>query len=261
MSTSGQTAVVTGASSGLGAEFARLLAQDGHDVVLVARRRDRLDDLASRLQTDHGIQAHVIAQDLTAPQGAEALVRELEARNLHADYLINNAGAGTTGAFATADLATELAMLTLNITALVHLTRLLLPGMLERDRGRILTVGSVAGFMPGPFMADYYASKAFVNSFSQALSYELRGSGVTATLLSPGPTSTEFAGVAGVEKSRLFALGTMTAERVAKDGYRGMQRGRARVVPGFRNRLTVFSLRTSPTAVVVAIAAKLNRPS
>jgi short-subunit dehydrogenase len=149
MSTSGQTAVVTGASSGLGAEFARLLAQDGHDVVLVARRRDRLDDLASRLQTDHGIKAHVIAQDLTAPQGAEALVRELEARNLHADYLINNAGAGTTGAFATADLATELAMLTLNITALVHLTRLLLPGMLERDRAEFSLSAPSQASCPG----------------------------------------------------------------------------------------------------------------
>jgi short-subunit dehydrogenase len=175
-----------------------------------------------------------------------------------ADLLINNAGVGTTGAFATSDTASELRMLALNVTALVHLTKLVLPGMIDRGHGRILNVGSIAGCLPGPFMADYYASKAFVSSFSQALSYELRATGVTATLLCPGPTATEFAGTAGVEHSRLFALGTMTAARVAQLGYRGMVRGRARVVPGLRNKFTIASLRTAPRPLPVAMAASLN---
>ena len=259
MGSSGETAVITGASSGLGAEFARLLAAEGHDVVLIARRQDRLDALAGQLRTTYGVQAHVMAKDLTQATGVEWVVLELERLGLTVDYLINNAGIGSTGSVAGVDTASELAMLALNITSLVHLTKLLLPGMLERGHGRILNVGSVAGFMPGPFMADYYASKAFVNSFSQALSFELRGSGVTATLLCPGPTSTEFAGTAGVEKSRLFALGAMSAKRVAKIGHRAMQRGRTRVVSGWRNKVTVLSLRVAAPVVAASIAALLNR--
>lgn len=258
MSSTGQTAVITGASSGLGIEFARLAAMDGHDVVLVARRRPQLEQLAEQLRSEHGVTAHVIAQDLADPTGVECLASELSRLGVTVDLLINNAGIGTTGAFATADTAGELQMLALNVTALVHLTKLVLPGMIERGRGRILNLGSVAGSLPGPFMADYYASKAFVGSFSQALSYELRGSGVTATLLCPGPTATEFAGTAGVEGSRLFALGTMTAQRVAQLGYRGMLRGRARVVPGIRNKFAIASLRTAPRPIPVAMAASLN---
>jgi len=258
MNRTGKTAVVTGASSGLGAVFARLLAQHGNDVVLVARRREQLTELAAQLHQEHGVETHVIAQDLSAPGGAEALWHELTERGITVDQLINNAGVGTTGAFATADTERELAMLSLNIIALVHLTKLVLPGMIERGSGRILHVGSVAGFLPGPFMADYYATKAFVSSFSQALAYELRGTGVTSTVLCPGPTATEFADTAGVSGSRLFAMGAMRADKVAAIGYKGMQRGKARVIPGWRNKLTVASLRTAPRPMTVSIAARLN---
>lgn len=259
MNRTGQTVVVTGASSGLGASFARLAAQDGHDVVLVARRREQLEQLAAQLTAEHGVETHVIAQDLSAPGGAEAVWNEIVQRGITVDQLINNAGVGTNGAFATADTERELAMVSLNVNALVHLTKLALPGMIERKSGRILNVSSTAGFLPGPFMAGYYATKAFVTSFSQALSYELKGSGVTVTVLCPGPTATEFAGTAGVAGSRLFAMGTMTADKVAKLGYRGMQRGRTRVVAGLRNKLTVQSLRTAPTAMATRIAATLNQ--
>jgi short-subunit dehydrogenase len=255
----GQTVLVTGASSGLGADFARLAAHDGHDVVVVARRLDQLEALATRLRDEFGVEVHVIAHDLSQPLAAEALVHELTERGITVDQLINNAGVGSTGAFVTADTERELAMLTLNVTTLVHLTRLLLPGMVERTQGRVLNVSSTAGFLPGPFMADYYATKAFVTSFSQALAHEVRGTGVTVTVLCPGPTATEFAGTAGVEGSRLFALGTMTAARVAQLGWRGMQRGRTMVVPGWRNKLTVMSLRTAPRGVATSIAATLNQ--
>lgn len=251
-----KTALVTGASAGLGVQFARLFAADGCDLVLVARRRESMEALATELRDTHGVAVQVIAEDLARPEAAEALVAQLGAP---VDYLVNNAGVGHTGAFASTDAARELAMLSLNMTTLVLLTRLLLPGMLARRSGRILNVGSLAGFMPGPQMAGYYASKAFVNSFSEALSYELRGTGVTSTLLCPGATSTEFAAVAGVADSRLFALGAMTATRVASAGYRAMSRGRRRVIPGLFNKLSAFSMRLVPRGVATAIAASLHR--
>ncbi len=253
-----KTALVTGASAGLGAQFARLFAADGCDLVLVARRRESLEALAAELRAEHAVAVQVIAADLARPEAAEALVAHLEGP---VDYLVNNAGVGYLGGFAAADATRELAMLSLNMTTLVLLTRLLLPGMLARRSGRILNVGSLAGFMPGPQMASYYASKAFVNSFSEALSYELRGTGVTSTLLCPGATSTEFAAVAGVADSRLFKLGAMTATRVAAAGYRAMTRGRRRVIPGLYNKLSAFSMRLVPRGLATAIAASLHHTS
>jgi short-subunit dehydrogenase len=261
MAKTGKTALVTGASAGLGAEFARLFAADGHDVVLVARRRENLDALARDLETKHGVRSTVIAADLTRPEAPEAIMKELGARDIAIEFLVNNAGFAMTGAFAEADRVRELGMLALNVTSVVHLTRLLLPAMVERRSGRILNVGSTAGFMPGPFMAAYYASKAFVNSFTQALAFELRGTGVTATVICPGPTATEFASVAGVEKSRLFEAGTMRAGEVAALAYRAMMQGRSVAIPGVRNKLTILSLRFSPRAMAVSIAASLNQAS
>ena len=151
-------------------------------------------------------------------------------------------------------------MLAVNVTSLVHLTRLLLPAMIERRRGRILNVGSTAGFVPGPFMADYYASKAFVNSFTQALAFELRGTGVTATLSCPGATATEFASVAGNDTSRLFEAGAMGAAEVAAHAYCAMMRGDTVAIPGIRNKLAMQSLRLAPRSAAVSLAASLNRP-
>jgi short-subunit dehydrogenase len=261
MAKTGKTALVTGASAGLGAEFARLFAADGHDVVLVARRREKLAALARELEAKHGVRATVIGLDLTRPEAPPALVKELEARDIALEFLVNNAGFGTTGAFVEADPVRELEMLALNVTAVVHLTRLILPTMVERKSGRILNVGSTAGFMPGPFMAGYYASKAFVNSFTEALAFELRGTGVTATVTCPGPTATEFAASAGVEKSRLFETGTMQAGPVARLAYRAMMRGRSVAIPGMRNKLAILSLRFAPRAAAVSMAASLNQAS
>lgn len=260
MAKTGRTALVTGASAGLGAELARLFAADGHDVVLVARRRERLDALARDIEAKHAVRATVIAEDLTRPEAPEGIGKELRERGIAIEFLVNNAGSGTTGAFAEADPARELGMLALNVTSLVHLTRLLLPAMIERKSGRILNVGSTAGFLPGPFMAGYYASKAFVNSFTQALAFELRGTGVTATVSCPGPTATEFASVAGVDKSRLFEGGTMGAGEVAAHAYRSMMRGRVAAIPGVRNKLATLSLRLAPRAMAASMAASLNQP-
>ena len=251
------TALITGASSGLGAEFAKLFVADKHDVVLVARRRDRLEALAAELRTS-GVRADVIAADLAATSGAQAVIEEVGRLGAEIEFLVNNAGAGATGAFAEMDLSRSLSMVQLNIASLLALTRAFLPPMLARRRGRVLNVGSTAGCAPGPFMAVYYASKAFVNSFSEALAYELRGSGVTATASLPGATETEFATVAGNRHSLLFRLGAASARSVARQAYRAMMSGRPVVVHGIKNKLTVQSLRVSPRSLTRAITASLN---
>jgi uncharacterized protein len=252
-------ALVTGASVGLGAELAWLFAADGHDVVLVARRRDKLEALAAEIEKKHRVRAIVLAEDLTEPAAPARLVREIENLGVTIEFLVNNAGYGTSGSFAEMDLARELAMIQLNIATLVELTRRLVPAMVARGSGRILNIGSTAGFQPGPFMATYYASKAFVNSFTEALAYELQGTGVTATVSCPGATATEFARVAGTDRSRLFQMPAMSAREVAEHGYHAMMRGRALAVPGLRNKFGLQSLRLAPRAAVRAMAAVLNR--
>ena len=256
-----KTALITGASAGLGAEYARLFAEDGHDVVLVARRRDKLEALAAELGPKHGIKAHVLPEDLTDREAPARLAAELERRGVAIEFLVNNAGFGTLGAFAGADLARELEEVQVNVTALTHLTGLFVPAMIAHGSGRVLNVGSTAGYQPGPFMATYYASKAFVNSFTQALAFEVRGTGVTVTLSAPGATHTEFGEVAGNSKTKLFLQGgAMSARDVAEHAYRAMMRGDAVAVPGFKNKLGIQALRVAPRSVVLGIAATLNRP-
>jgi len=252
------TALITGASAGLGLEYAKLFAASGHDLVLVARRRDRLEALAAQLQQAHGVKAHVLAVDLASPDGPRRVLEELRRLDVTIEFLVNNAGFGTSGAFAEIDLKRELEMIQVNIVALLELTRALLPGMVARKSGRILNIGSTAGFQPGPFMAGYYASKAFVNSFTEALGYELRGTGVTATVSCPGATATEFATVAGSDRSRLFRMGAASAASVAKEGYRAMMAGRPIVVHGMKNKLGVQLLRVSPRGAIRAVVAALN---
>jgi uncharacterized protein len=254
-----QTALVTGASAGLGTHFARLFAQDGHDLVLVARRQDKLDQVATELRQVYGIRATVIAADLTDPKATLHLHEEVVRAGIEVEFLVNNAGFGTSGAFAELDLARELDLIELNVKALTHLTGLLLPAMLARRSGRILNVGSLAGFVPGPFMATYYASKAYVLSFTEALSYELRGTGVTATVLCPGTTATEFAQVAGAQNAALFRSSAEPA-LVARYGYRAMMKGKTIAIPGLRNKLSQESLRVSPRSLLRGVAGRLNRP-
>ena len=251
----------TGASAGLGAEFAKLFAADGHDVVLVARRRDKLETLAREIEKQHGVRATVLAEDLTAAGAAERIEKALAELGIPVEFLVNNAGFASTGPVADADPERELAMVTVNVTTVVHLTRLLLPAMIARKSGRILNIGSTAGFVPGPFMATYYASKAFVNSFTQALGYELRGTGVTATLSCPGATATEFAAVAGNDRSRLLQGAVMGAPQVAAYAYHAMMGGHPMAIPGIKNKLGIQSLRFAPRSMVIAMAASLNQSS
>ncbi|HET7767884.1 MAG TPA: SDR family oxidoreductase [Chloroflexota bacterium] len=249
------TALITGASSGIGRELAALLARDGYHLVLVARDEARLAGTAERLRESASVPVTVLPCDLASPTAAEWLMREIEERGITVDVLVNNAGFNVYGPFTRTESAAELAMLRVHVVTLTHLTKLLLPGMLARRSGRILNVASTGSFAPGPTDAVYCASKAYVLSFSEALAEELRGSGVTVTALCPGPTDTEFAARAGMTDSLLFRGPRATPAAVARAGYRAMLRGRAVVIPGAVNWLMVLSLRFTPRA----LAARLSR--
>ncbi len=249
-------ALVTGASGGIGLEFATLLARAGYDLVLVARSGEKLQAIAIDLKNRFGINAEPLAMDLASASAP----RELFAQVPSCDVLINNAGFANNGKFAALPERDVLDEIQVNVLALTHLTRLYLPGMLDRRDGKILNMASTAAFVPGPNMAVYYATKAFVLSFSEALSYEVRGTGVTVTVLCPGATDTGFQKRANVESTMLFKLGMADAARVAKAGFDGMMRGKPVVVPGIMNKLIAFSPRISPRRLLVAISAKLVEP-
>ena len=258
MTASKGAALVTGASVGLGREFARLFAADGHDVVLVARSEGKLRELASEIEKAHGIRAHVVAADLTDPAAPERIADATKKAGVEIEFLVNNAGFGSNGRFTDLDIKRELEMVQVNISALMYLTRLYTPAMIARGHGRVMNIASTAGFQPGPGMATYYASKAFVLSFSEAIAEELRGTGVTVTAHCPGATATEFARTAGNDKSILFRTGVADAGLVARHAYRSMQGGRVVAVQGILNKLLVQSLRISPRALVRRIAAWIN---
>jgi short-subunit dehydrogenase len=258
MTTSKGVALITGASMGLGRDFARLFAADGHDVVLVARSESKLRELAVELENARGIKAHVIADDLTDPAAPERILRAAKAAGVEIEFLVNNAGFGSNGRFADLDLKRELEMVQVNIGALMQLTRLVLPDMVARGHGRVLNIASTAGFQPGPLMATYYASKAFVLSFSEALAEEVRGTGVTVTAHCPGATATEFARTAGNEKSLLFRLGAADSASVARHAYRALKRGRVVAIQGVMNWLVVQSVRVSPRFLVRRLAGWIN---
>jgi len=250
------TALVTGASSGIGAELAKLCAADGYNLVLVARREDRLAQLAATLAGTHGIQARVLAADLADPAAPPAIFAQIRGEPI--DILINNAGFALVGPFRHTDWAAESRLLQVNVAALAHLTKLWLPDMVARRTGRILNVASTAAFVPGPFMAMYYASKAFVVSFSHAVANELKGTGVTVTVLCPGPTRTEFEAVAGVGDTNLFRGATMDAADAAREGYTAMMAGKAEWVAGARNRWMIRGTRLAPRTILAEVARRLN---
>jgi len=247
-------AIVTGASGGLGLEFAKLLAGDGHDLVLVARSAEKLESLATLLRSQHHVKVEVIAQDLGVTGAAARLVE----RAPSCDILVNNAGFASNGPFDRIPPERVREELLLDVVTLTELTRSYLPGMRERRNGRVLNVASTAAFLPGPFMAVYYASKAYVLSFSQALAEELRGSGVTVTALVPGATATGFADRAEVTKTLLFRLPTADAAPVAKAGYRGMMAGKDLVIPGFSNQVLASLMRFMPRRLLLWISRKLT---
>src|SRR2546427_822597 len=231
----------------------------GITVVLVARSADKLKQLAAELGTAHNIRATVIAADLADPAAPEEIFRTLRAADVELDVLVNNAGFGVTGPFLATDAATELRMIQVNVTALTHLTKLFLPAMLGRGAGRILNVASTAGFQPGPLMAVYYATKAYVISFSDRLAEELRRTGVTVTCLCPGPTKTGFQEAAHMDGVRIFKLPfVMDGARVARAGYDGLLKGKRMVIPGLMNKLAPVTARFSPRSMVTRVVRLLN---
>jgi uncharacterized protein len=253
------TALVTGASSGIGEALARLIAAGGAHVVLVARNAGKLDTLAGELARAHGIRATVVAQDLSHPDAASRLAADLTGRGLTIDILVNNAGFGTSGRFWQIPADEDARLLQVNVVALTMLTKHLLPGMIERRRGRVLNVASTAAFQPGPLMATYYASKAYVLSFSEAIAEETSGTGVTVTCLCPGPTDTAFQDRAGIRESRLFSARTvMSVDEVARAGYDGMMAGRRLVIPGASNKAGTLLVRVAPRRFVSGVVRRLN---
>jgi short-subunit dehydrogenase len=258
MPRSRSTALITGASGGIGYELAKLFARDGCGLVLVARDRAALEGVAAELTGAHGGPVKFIARDLSLPGTAVEIFDEIERASLHIDVLVNNAGFGVYGAFTETDVKAELDLLQVNIAALTQLTKLFLKQIRTEDEGRILNVASTAAFQPGPLMAVYYASKAYVLSFSEALANELRGSGVTVSALCPGPTRTGFRRRARMGVSRLFKRGVMDAATVAAVGYRGLMRGKTVIIPGLRNKLLAFSVRLAPRRLVPPIVRMLQ---
>lgn len=252
-----KTALVTGASSGIGRELARLFARDGYDLVLVARNATRLEALAAEVRESHGTHALVLPTDLALPSAADEVYAHIESRGIRVDALVNNAGFNVYGPFAETDAAAELDMLQVNVIALTRLTKLVLPGMVRRGSGRILNLGSTGSFAPGPFDAVYCASKAYVLSFSEALAAELEGTGVTVTALCPGPTRTAFATRAGMTETPLFSGRVAEPSGVAETGYRALMRGRRVIVPGIGNALLAFSVRLSPRTLVASVGRRM----
>jgi short-subunit dehydrogenase len=255
-------ALITGASGGIGYELAKLFAQDKINLVLVARSREKLDAFASELQQKHSITAKVFAADLTQSSASVELFEFTKRESIGIDYLVNNAGFGIRRAFSETETEQILEMIDLNVTSLTHLTRLYLPQMLNQKSGKILNVASTAAFQPGPWMAVYYATKAYVLSFSEALSNELNKTGVTVTALCPGPTPTGFQQRAGAQNMQLMKskiLPALDAETVAKRGYEGMMRGKRVVIPGFMNRILALGARVGPRDWSTAIAGSMNK--
>lgn len=255
-----RVAVVTGASSGIGLELTRLLAAAGHDLVLVARNEGALRRVAQETEAAYRTSAHLLPLDLADPASPAAIHDYCRSKGLAPDTLVNNAGFATNGLFAHTDLGSELAQVQVNITSLMHLSKLFLPGMLNRGTGRILNVASTAGFQAGPYMAVYYASKAFVISLSEALAEEVRGSGVTVTVLCPGPTRTDFQRRAGIEHAAIAReILMMDAAAVARAGYEGMVKGVPLVIPGFRNKAGTWFVKIAPRFLSRRIVGALNR--
>jgi len=253
-----KTALITGASFGIGREFARIFAREGCNLVLVARSADKLRQLSSDLDKAHGARSLILAVDLTEPGAAAYVLDQTTRADIQVDVLVNNAGFAQYGLFAENDLEECLRQIQLNVTFLTHLTRLYLPAMMERKSGGILNVASTAAFQPGPLMAVYYATKAYVLSLSEALANELGGTGVTVTCLCPGPTATEFHKRANATSMRLLKFGSMDARTVAEDGYRALIARKPLVISGFKNWLLAQSVRFSPRRVVTTIARKIQ---
>jgi short-subunit dehydrogenase len=258
----GQTVLVTGASGGIGVDLAECFARDGYDLILTARSEDALQAVATRLSNGFGVKATAIPNDLGAIGGGLRLAEEITKRGLTVDALVNNAGFGHAGALTAAPLGTSLGMIDLNVRALVELTHVYWDSMLKRGRGGVLNVASTAAFQPGPLMAIYYASKAFVLSFSEALWEEARGTGVHVSCLCPGPTASKFRERAGTGKTRLGkTIAVAPSMPVAQEGYEGFLRNRRVVVTGGRNKMMVGAVKMLPKGAVLSTVRRMQEPA
>jgi short-subunit dehydrogenase len=254
-------ALITGGSVGIGAALADVFAEHGHNLILVSRSLDKLEARRRAIEAKFKVEVVCIPEDLTDPAGPRRLHDAVASRGLDVHHLVNNAGVGLFGKFATTDLDRELKMIQLNVTSVVELTKRFLPPMIERRSGTILNVASTAAFVPGPWMSIYYATKAFVLSFSEAVDYELKSSGVSVTTLCPGPTESEFKVRAGSQRSRLFEAFVMDAPRVARVGYDAMMNGRLVAIPGLRNKMIPVAARVIPRGLIAKLSHRAARPT
>ncbi|MEM8611898.1 MAG: SDR family oxidoreductase [Cyanobacteria bacterium P01_H01_bin.105] len=257
-----KTALITGASGGIGYELAKVFAANDHDLILVARSINKLQRIQAELSETHDVQVYVIGQDLSQPDSPATLFGQVQQQGLTVDVLVNNAGFGDYGLFAECDWSKQIALLQLNMVSLTQLTRLFLPLMLERGYGKILNVASTAAFQPGPFMATYYASKSYVMSFTEALAHEVEGTGITVTVLCPGPTrGTDFQSRAKLDDVVFFKkLKLPEAAEVARFGYDALERHQVVAVHGIFNRLLVFTNRLVPRRAVTNAVGQLQAP-
>jgi short-subunit dehydrogenase len=259
MASKGKTALITGASSGIGKALAAEFAADGYDLVLAARGVPKMDALGAELYRAHGIKVDVLGADLEVPEGAHGLFDAVKGRGITIDALVNNAGYATFGEFKNSDLDAELKMMRLNMDSLVALTRLFLPDLIAR-KGGVLNVASTAAFQPGPLMAVYYATKAFVLFFSEAIAEELAADGVTVSALCPGPTASGFQDKAAMNDSALVkGKRLMTSEEVAKAGYAAFRQGKRVEIPGFMNWFMAQSIRFTPRRLATAVVMRMSR--
>ena len=252
------TALVTGASSGIGYEFALLFAREGYDLVLAARNRAGLAEIAARCEQEHGVHVEICVKDLSVQSASQELFDELEGRKMAIDVLINDAGFAMQGPFVEDDVTALLDMLQVNIVALTHLTRLFLPGMIKRGSGRILNMASIGSFMPGPLMAAYFASKAFVLSLSEALANELNGTGVSVTALCPGPTRTKFAHRARLIGCRAFRGSLLEPADVAREGFIALMKGKRVLISGRKFRWQMLPTRLIPRRLLAYFARQYH---
>lgn len=253
------SAIVTGASSGIGRALALLIAERGFDLVLVGRDRERLETLAQVIKDRYGRESTILPIDLAKQTGAQKVYEQCSRRSITPEIVVNNAGAGLFGSFADLGTDEQLGMIQLNITALTHLTRLFLPEMIRRRKGFILNVASTAAFQPGPLMAGYYASKSYVVSLTIALAQELRGSGVFVSVLCPGPTRTEFHARAGMKHTRVGTMAFMSADDVAKAGITQMLQHKTVIIPGFLNKVAAIGVRLLPMGLAARLVERLHQ--
>ncbi len=251
-------ALITGASMGIGLELARLFAKGGTDLVLVSRNEEILNELGEEFRREKEIEVKVVSKDLSQANAAVEVYEELEGEGIVVDEVVNNAGFGSLGTVAKLESKVQLDMIQVNVSALTELTRLFLPSMLERKRGGILNVGSTAGFQAGPNMAVYYATKAYVLSFTEALAEEVRGTGIRVSCLAPGPTRTGFGERSGMENTRLFKMGMMSAGRVARAGYEGFRSGHLLIIPALKNKGGINLIRFLPRFLVRRLVHRLQ---